>query len=76
MRWCGAVLPAGERGGVNKKELADLADRIRALSPPDKLRLAAGLLDGGKAETAYLIMRQTTEELGAALTLSRRTVPT
>ena len=57
---------------MSKKDLADLADRIKALSPPDKLRLAAGLLDRGKPETAYLIMRQATEELGAALALSRR----
>ena len=62
----------GKRGSVKpSKELVGLAERIKALSPPDKLRLAAGLLERGKAETAYTIMRQVTVELGAALALSR-----
>lgn len=51
--------------------ITDLADKIKNLSPPDKLRLAAGLLEQRKAQLAYTIARQVTEELGAALALSK-----
>lgn len=52
------------------KVVAHLAEQIKDLSPPDKLRLAAGLLEGRKADLAYIVLRQVTDELGAAL-LSR-----
>ena len=51
--------------------IADLAEQIKKLSPPDKLRLAAALLESGKAQLAYTILRQVKDELGAALALSR-----
>lgn len=44
-----------------------LAEQIKALSPPDKLRLAAGLLEAKKADLAYIVLRQVTDELGASL---------
>ncbi len=49
--------------------IADLAEQIKKLSPPDKLRLAAALLESGKAQLAYTILRQVKDELGAALAL-------
>ena len=62
----------GKRGGVKTNDtVVDLAEQIKGLSPPDKLRLAAGLLEGGRAEIAYTILRQVTVELGAELALSR-----
>jgi len=48
-----------------------LADQINALSPPDKLRLCAELLENRKAETAHRILERVTLELGAALALSK-----
>lgn len=47
----------------------ELADEIKALSPPDKLRLAAGLLEQKRPELALRIARGVVEELGAALML-------
>lgn len=55
-----------------KPEIVQMFNQIKALSPPDKLRLAAGLLEAQKAQTAYLIARQVTDELGAALALLAR----
>lgn len=55
----------------NDDSVAGLAEKIKALSPSDKLRLAAGLLEAKKAELAYTIMRQVTVEVGATLALSR-----
>ena len=52
------------------KVVEHLAEQIKDLSPPDKLRLAAGLLEGRKADLAYIVLRQVTDELGASL-LSR-----
>lgn len=52
-------------------DLNDLAASIRDLSPPDKLRLAAGLLEATRAELAYQIADQVLLELGAALALAR-----
>lgn len=46
-----------------------LADEIKALSPPDKLRLAAGLLERKKPELALKIAHDVVAELGAELML-------
>lgn len=50
-------------------ELEALADKIKALSPPDALRLAAGLLEQRKAKLAHQIAERVVLELGAALAL-------
>jgi hypothetical protein len=47
----------------------DLAKRIDALSPPDKLRLAAGMLEQRKAKLALSIIDKVSAELGTALLL-------
>ena len=52
-----------------KPDLTNLFEKIKDLSPPDKLRLAAALLESGKAQLAYTILRQVKDELGAALAL-------
>ena len=44
---------------------------IDALSPPDKLRLAADLLERGRHETAYAIADRVVKELGAAQLMAR-----
>ncbi len=61
----------GKRGSVkpNDTVVEDLAKQIKDLSPPDRLRLAAALLESGKAQLAYTILRQVKDELGAALAL-------
>lgn len=51
-------------------ELEQLAQKIRDLSPPDKLRLAAGLLEGKRPELAHQIANDVVIELGAALALA------
>jgi hypothetical protein len=51
--------------------LVALAKQIEDLSPPEKLRLAAGLLENRKAELAYTIARKVIDELGAALAISK-----
>lgn len=54
------------------KDLEDLAAEIRALPLPDRLRLAAGLLESQRAEMAYAILDTARVELGAALALAKR----
>lgn len=49
----------------------DIKRAIDALSPPDKLRLAAELLEARRAELAYTIADQVVKELGAALALAK-----
>lgn len=49
--------------------LERLAAEIGRLSPPEKLRLAAGLLDEGRPEMAFTIAERVVLELGAALAL-------
>lgn len=49
--------------------IEELAAKVKALSPPDKLRLAAGLLEQRKAKLAHQIAEQVVLELGAALAL-------
>lgn len=52
-------------------ELNAIRDAIRDLSPPDKLRLAAMLLETKKPELAKTIIDQVGTELGAALLLAK-----
>ena len=51
--------------------LTDLFEKIKALSPPDRLRLAAELLEKRKTQLAYTIARQVADEIGAVLALSK-----
>ena len=53
---------------------ADVFERIKALSPPDRLRLAAQLLEAKRVDTAYELIRQVKVELGAAMAMARREV--
>ena len=46
-------------------DLEDLVARIRALPRPDRLRLAAELLERGKADVAEKIALEVLEELSA-----------
>jgi hypothetical protein len=71
----GAVLSGGavgpeERGEVTKAET--LKARIDQLSPPDKLRLAADLLEKNSPEVAHAIAESVVLELGGAIELSKR----
>jgi hypothetical protein len=50
-------------------DVRDLADQIKALSPPEKLRLAADLLDAKRGDVAHSIIQSVATELGAALAL-------
>lgn len=50
--------------------LVALVARINALSPPDRLRLAAELLEHQRGEEAYKIASQVVAELGAAMALA------
>lgn len=50
-------------------EVEKLKAEIDALSPPEKLRLAADLLEAQKPELAYRILDRVSTELGAALAL-------
>lgn len=52
---------------MTKNELTKIADEIKALSPPNRLRLAADLMDQRKGEIAYTIAKGVVEELGAAI---------
>jgi hypothetical protein len=52
--------------------LEDLAVKIRELAPPDRLRLAAQLLENRQANLAYSIVDQVKTELGASLALERQ----
>lgn len=48
---------------------ADVAAKIRALSPPDQLRFAADLLERRNPVLAHAILQLVADELGAALAL-------
>lgn len=50
-------------------DLGGLANKIKALTPPQKLRLAADLLDHGRKSIAHSIIDGVATELGAALAL-------
>lgn len=57
--------------GEKTRELQQLSDEIKALSPPDKLRLAAGLLEAKRPELAHKIAESVVLELGAVLATRR-----
>lgn len=46
-------------------DVEKIAAEIKALAPPDKLRLAADLMEQRRGDTAYLIAKSVVEELGA-----------
>lgn len=52
-------------------EVEAIAEKIKALSPPEKLRLAADLLEHQKPEIAYSIIEHVKTELGAALAIRK-----
>jgi len=54
-----------------RDEAAEVAEAIKRLSPPDRLRLAAGLLEEKRAALAYSIADGVVTELGAALALAK-----
>jgi len=51
-------------------DLVALAREIQALSPPDRLRLAADLLEAKHGDLAHDIAMRVVEELGAVLALA------
>ncbi|MES1164182.1 MAG: hypothetical protein ABUR63_00375 [Verrucomicrobiota bacterium] len=53
-----------------RDELQDLKNRIDSLPPPDRLRLAASLLEARKTQLAYAIIDRVKVELGAAMMLA------
>lgn len=54
------------------EDMRKLAEEIKALKPPEQLRLAADLLENRRPEIAYTIVDRVRAELGAALALGRR----
>ena len=52
-------------------EVAAVAEEIKALTPPQKLRLAADLLDQKRGDLAYVIAEGVVLEIGALLALQR-----
>jgi hypothetical protein len=50
-------------------EVEEIFERIKALTPPDKLRLAADLLEHKRPEMALAVLTHVKTELGAALAL-------
>jgi hypothetical protein len=61
----------GEREDIEAR-MRKLADDIKALSPPEQLRLAAELLENRQADLAYQVIDRVRLELGAALVIARR----
>ena len=53
-------------------ELEALSKRVNALSPPDRLRLAAALMEHRRSAVALPIIQKVADELGLALMLARR----
>jgi hypothetical protein len=51
-------------------ELEALAKRVNALSPPDRLRLAAVLMEHRRADVALPIIQNVADELRLAIMLS------
>jgi hypothetical protein len=58
---------------VTDAELEALAARVNALSPPDRLRLAAGLIEHRRVTTALPIIQKVHDELRLAIMLAERT---
>ena len=55
----------------NVSNVSDLADKIERMSPPEKLRLAADLLDARHAQIALTVARGVVDEFDLALRLQR-----
>lgn len=49
----------------------ELAAQIRALSAPDRLRLAADLMEQRRGDLAWPIIREVSEALGAVILLAK-----
>ncbi len=56
---------------VDPDVAAELQRDIDKLSPADRLRLAAGLLEAQRPELAHVIAERVVLELGAALALQK-----
>jgi hypothetical protein len=54
-------------------EMETLVRKVNALSPPDRLRLAAELMEHRRSETALPIIRKVADELHLAIMLAERT---
>lgn len=52
-----------------------MADRIESLTPPERLRLAAALLEEREAPLAYAIAHKVVDELGLAIGLGNTPIP-
>lgn len=55
---------------MTAEEIQALADKVNALTPPARLRLAAGLMEARRSDTALLIIRRVADELEMALRLA------
>ena len=53
-------------------DLEALAAKIQAMPPPDKLRLAANLLEQRNAKLAHTIAKSVVDELGLVLFVHER----
>lgn len=58
---------------ISTDQLELLARRVNSLSPPDRLRLAAALMEHRRSETALPIIRKVADELQLAIMLAERT---
>jgi hypothetical protein len=56
---------------MSPEEIQALADKVNALTPPARLRLAAGLMEARHSDTALVIMRRVADELQLALLLAK-----
>lgn len=52
---------------MSPAELEALAARIKGMEPPDRLRLAADLLERRQAKLAHVIAQNVVDELGLVL---------
>jgi len=57
---------------VTTAELEQIAARVKALSPANRLRLAAGLLDAREDDLAALVARQVCDEIDFVKLFGRR----
>lgn len=71
-----AVEREAARRGIEPGRIVALAQQIEALSPPDRLRLAADLLDKKRPAEALSMAKRVVDELTVVLaTLPRRRSP-
>ncbi len=54
---------------MTDKKVLSIAEELRAMSPPDRFRLVADLLERRNAKAAHVIAQFATTELGAALAM-------